>query len=170
MATQKYAWLDEIRLLKSTLKTYANEEGLVVFEYTIPRLGKRIDVVVLLRERVFILEFKSGEVTFNRQDVDQVMDYALDLKNFHQGSANRLIVPILVATESSSYSTTVKASHYDDGVYEPLMTNAEGLPWVFEMVLQQEIEMAQETVALCDWVRSRYAPTPTIIEAPRAHY
>lgn len=170
MATQKKAWMDEIRLLKSTLLPYAEEDGWVVFEYTIPRLGKRIDVVVLLRERVFILEFKAGEVAFNRQDVDQVMDYALDLKNFHQGSANRMIVPILVATESSSYSTTVTASHYDDGVYEPLMTHAEGLPTVFEMVLRHEVSMYSEAVALSDWVRSRYAPTPTIIEAASALY
>ena len=170
MATQKFAWLDEIRLLKSALLPYANEEGWVVFEYTIPRLGKRIDVVVLLRERVFILEFKAGEVTFNRQDVDQVMDYALDLKNFHQGSANRTIVPILVATESPSYSTTVMTSHYDDGVYEPLMTNAEGLSRVFELALQQEVETHQEAVSLDDWVKSRYAPTPTIIEAASALY
>ena len=170
MATQKFAWLDEIRLLKSTLQSYANEEGWVVFEYTIPRLGKRIDVVVLLRERVFILEFKAGEVTFNRQDVDQVMDYALDLKNFHQGSANRMIVPILVATESPSYSTTVMTSHYDDGIYEPMMTNAKGLTRVFELVLQQEVEMHHEAVSLADWVKSRYAPTPTIIEAASALY
>ena len=170
MATQKYAWIDEIRLLKNTLLPYVDEEGWVVFEYTIPRLGKRIDVVVLLRERVFILEFKAGEVVFNRQDVDQVMDYALDLKNFHQGSANRMIVPILVATESSSYSTMVTVSHYDDGIYEPLMTNAEGLPKVFEMVLRHEVSMDSEAVALVDWVRSRYAPTPTIIEAASALY
>ena len=168
MATQKYAWVDEINILKSSLLPYAEEDGWVVFEYTIPRLGKRIDVVVLLRERVFILEFKAGEVAFNRQDVDQVMDYALDLKNFHQGSANRMIVPILVATGSSSYSTTVTASHYDDGVYEPLLTNAEGLPKVFEMVLRHEASMDSEAVALVDWVRSRYAPTPTIIEAASA--
>ena len=78
------------------------------------------------------------------------MDYALDLKNFHQGSANRMIVPILVATESPSYSTTVMTSHYDDGIYEPLMTNAEGPPRVFEMVLHLEVETSQNAVALAD--------------------
>lgn len=170
LATQKYAWLDEISLMKSTLQPYAGEEGWIVFEYTIPRLGKRIDVVVLLRERVFVLEFKSGENTFNRQDVDQVMDYALDLKNFHQGSANRMIVPVLVATEGSAYSTTVMTSHYDDGIYEPLMTNKDGLTKVFEMVLQKKIELFDEVVSIADWVRSRYAPTPTIIEAASALY
>lgn len=159
MSTQKFAWIDEIRLLKDVLRPYAGEEGWVVFEYTIPRLGKRIDVVVLLRERVFILEFKAGQITFNRHDVDQVMDYALDLKNFHQGSAHRMIVPILVATESESYSKTVMKSHYDDGIYEPLMTNAEGLGHVFEMVLKEAVETRDEEVSLADWVRSRYSPT-----------
>lgn len=170
MSTQKSAWIEEIRLLKDVLRPYAGEEGWVVFEYTIPRLGKRIDVVVLLRERVFILEFKAGEITFNRHDVDQVMDYALDLKNFHQGSAHRMIVPILVATESTSYSKTVMKSHYDDGIYEPLMTNAEGLSHVFEMVLKEAVETGDEEVSLADWVRSRYSPTPTIIEAASALY
>ncbi len=170
MSTQKSAWIEEIRLLKDVLRPYAGEEGWVVFEYTIPRLGKRIDVVVLLRERVFILEFKAGEITFNRHDVDQVMDYALDLKNFHQGSAHRMIVPILVATQSTSYSKTVMKSHYDDGIYEPLMTNAEGLSHVFEMVLKVAVETGDEEVPLADWVRSRYSPTPTIIEAASALY
>lgn len=170
MSTQKSAWIEEIRLLKDVLRPYAGEEGWVVFEYTIPRLGKRIDVVVLLRERVFILEFKAGEITFNRHDVDQVMDYALDLKNFHQGSAHRMIVPILVATQSTSYSKTVMKSHYDDGIYEPLMTNAEGLSHVFEMVLKVAVETGDEEVSLADWVRSRYSPTPTIIEAASALY
>lgn len=169
-STQKFAWLEEISLLKNVLLPYCNEEGWVVFEYTIPRLGKRIDVVALLKERVFILEFKAGEDAFNRQDVDQVMDYALDLKNFQQGSASRIIVPILVATESLFYSTTVMTSHYDDGIYEPLMTNAEGLSKVLDMVLQQDINVGFQSVALSDWVRSRYAPTPTIIEAASSLY
>ena len=61
--------------------------------------------MVLLRERVFVVEFKAGEEEFKHQDVDQVLDYALDLKNFHQGSADRWIIPILVATEETAFST-----------------------------------------------------------------
>lgn len=169
-ATQKFAWTQEIDIMKSVLTPYADEVGQIIFEYTIPRLGKRIDVVLLLRERVFVIEFKAGEESFLHQDVDQVLDYALDLKNFHQGSADRAIVPILVATESMSYSTCCQLSHYDDGIYEPLMTNAERLADTISLVLTESLSDIQYTVSIEDWARSRYAPTPTIIEAARALY
>ena len=169
-STQKYAWEQEIQIMKKVLKPYANEWAEILFEYTIPRLGKRIDVVVLLRERVFVVEFKAGESEFLHQDVDQVLDYALDLKNFHQGSLDRYIIPILVATESDTHSTLCQLSHYDDGIYEPLLTNAEHLSELFSMVLSETIPITPHSVSIKDWARSRYAPTPTIIEAARSLY
>lgn len=168
--TQKSAWLEEIKTMKNALLPYADNKAWIIFEYTIPRLGKRIDVVVLLRERVFVIEFKAGETEFLHHDVDQVMDYALDLKNFHQGSADRMIVPVLVATESDKYSKTGQLSHYNDGIYEPLMTNATHLGDVIRMILLDNIKSISYEVALEDWARSRYAPTPTIIEAARSLY
>lgn len=169
-ATQKYAWEQEIEIMKESLMPYNDEDAWILFEYTIPRLGKRVDVVVLLRERVFVIEFKAGESEFLHNDVDQVLDYALDLKNFHQGSIDRLIVPILVATDSKQYSTTCQLSHYDDGVYEPLLTNATNLGNVIQLVLSENIQYRDYTVAINDWARSRYSPTPTIIEAARSLY
>ena len=169
-STQKFAWEQEITIMKNLLAPYSNEQAHIIFEYTIPRLGKRIDVVVLLRERVFVVEFKAGEEEFKHQDVDQVLDYALDLKNFHQGSADRWIIPILVATEETAFSTLCQPSHYDDGIYEPLLTNAAHLKDVFELVLSQPLASKQYAVSLEDWSRSRYAPTPTIIEAARSLY
>lgn len=169
-STQKYAWEQEIQIMKSVLSPYAHEPAEILFEYTIPRLGKRIDVVVLLRERVFVLEFKAGETVFLHQDVDQVMDYALDLKNFHQGSIDRYIIPILIVTESDSYSTICELSHYDDGVFEPLLTDTEHLNDIFSMVLKKNIPSQNYSVPVKDWARSRYAPTPTIIEAARSLY
>lgn len=85
-ATQKFAWEQEIVVMKQVLENYREEQGWIIFEYTIPRIGKRIDIVLLLRERVFTIEFKAGEEEIKHADVDQVLDYALDLKNFHQGS------------------------------------------------------------------------------------
>lgn len=169
-ATQKYAWEQEIEIMKESLMPYNDEDAWILFEYTIPRLGKRVDVVVLLRERVFVIEFKAGESEFLHNDVDQVLDYALDLKNFHQGSIDRLIVPILVATNSKQYSTTCQLSHYDDGVYEPLLTNATNLGNIIQLVLSENIQYRDYTVAINDWARSRYSPTPTIIEAARSLY
>ena len=169
-STQKFAWEQEITLMKEALASHSTEQGWILFEYTIPRLGKRIDVVVLLRERVFVIEFKAGEDNFLHQDVDQVLDYALDLKNFHQGSAERYIIPILVATESKQHATRCQLSHYDDGVYEPLLTDAEHLSEIFQLVLAENVPSYNYSIALCDWARSRYAPTPTIIEAARSLY
>ena len=158
-ATQKYAWEQEIEIMKESLMPYNDEDAWILFEYTIPRLGKRVDVVVLLKERVFVIEFKAGESEFLHNDVDQVLDYALDLKNFHQGSIDRLIVPILVATDSKQYSTTCQLSHYDDGVYEPLLTNATNLGNIIQLVLSENIQYRDYTVAINDWARSRYSPT-----------
>ena len=93
------AWLTEIIILKDILSKYNNENGKIVFEYDIPRLGKRIDVVLLFRGIVFCLEFKVGESKILSSDVDQVLDYALDLDNFHKYSEGRIIVPILIATK-----------------------------------------------------------------------
>ena len=169
-ATQKYAWEQEISIMKKVLVPFKNEEAWILFEYSIPRLGKRVDVVVLLRERIFVIEFKAGETDFLHQDVDQVMDYVLDLKNFHQGSNDRRIVPILVATESNQHSTVCQLSHYDDGVYEPLLTDSLHLGEIMDLVLSDNIPTGSYKVALCDWARSRYSPTPTIIEAARSLY
>ena len=169
-ATQKFAWEEEINTMKDVLRTYQNEQGWILFEYTIPRIGKRIDVVLLLRERIFAIEFKAGQEDILHADVDQVLDYALDLKNFHQGSAERMIAPILVPTENDEVSTTCTLSHYDDGVYEPMIANKVALGDVLKRVLGQEIPNKEYKVALKDWVRSRYEPTPTIVEAASALY
>lgn len=169
-ATQKFAWEEEINTMKDVLRTYQDEQGWILFEYTIPRIGKRIDVVLLLRERIFAIEFKAGQEDILHADVDQVLDYALDLKNFHQGSAERMIAPILVPTENDKVSTTCTLSHYDDGIYEPMIANKEALGDIIGRVLRQVIPHTEYKVALSDWVRSRYEPTPTIVEAASALY
>ena len=105
---QKNAWLFEIRLLKNILSNERN--GQVLFEYSIPRLGKRVDVVILLKGIVFVLEFKVGAQSFSRQDSEQVWDYALDLKNFHEASRDLIIVPVLIATNAPDSSAIQKIS------------------------------------------------------------
>lgn len=97
--TQRDAWLEQIRILKQVLAPY-RDRGSVYFEYSIPRLGRRIDVVVLIGAVVFVLEFKVGEAEFAAHAVDQVCDYALDLKNFHEASHDCVVVPILITTNA----------------------------------------------------------------------
>ena len=161
---QRNAWLYEIRLLKDMLR--AEPAGRVVFEYSIPRLGKRIDVVLLLHGIVFVLEFKVGAEEYLRQDLEQVWDYALDLKNFHEASRDLTIVPILVATDADSASVKKEVSHYDDQVFEPIFANAEALPGI----IAQFIAAYACDTDLCRWVFSRYMPTPTIIQAASSLY
>src|SRR5665647_1903939 len=86
--TQKEAWLAQIIILKEVLPPYS---GSIYFEYTIPRMGQRIDVVILIGAVIFILEFKIGEKEYSSNAIDQVMDYALDLKNFHESSHEQYI-------------------------------------------------------------------------------
>ena len=145
-----------------------NRPGYIIFEYTIPRLGKRIDVTLLMGGIVFCLEFKVGETTFTVNDKEQVWDYALDLKNFHEESANLTIVPILVATEADDTHNELIFSYYNDKVYEPIFANSGTLLPLLKEVLERENNSA--VIDPKDWIYSRYSPTPTIIQAASALY
>ena len=167
LTTTREAWRAEISILKHALEKYANQNGQIVFEYDIPRLGKRIDVVLLLDGIVFCLEFKVGESRVLEADVDQVLDYALDLKYFHKFSQDRIIVPILIATEHRRASTKIQLSAYNDDVVNPLVTGKSGISSVIAAVLN---EFPNQTPVDLNWIISPYAPTPTIIEAAKALY
>lgn len=167
LTTAREAWMSEIAIMKSVLDKYQDYDGEIIFEYDIPRLGKRIDVVVLLEGIIFCLEFKVGESQILEADVDQVLDYALDLKYFHKFSEDSLIVPILIATNYTNASTTIKDSPYDDRVANPLVTGEAGLSHLIEEVLKK---YPNEKPVDPRWIISPYAPTPTIIEAARTLY
>lgn len=167
LTTTREAWNREIAILKDILYEYSNQDGDIIFEYDIPRLGKRIDVVLLLEGIIFCLEFKVGESRILETDVDQVLDYALDLKYFHKLSRNNLIVPILIATQYQSASTELKMSVYDDRVVNPLVTGETDLSNLIVEVLKR---FPNEPAVNPNWIISPYAPTPTIIEAAKTLY
>jgi len=77
---QNRSWEQQLPILQKALNGY---NGTIFFEFSIPRMGKRIDSLVIIDNVVFVLEFKVGESKFHEFDKDQVWDYALDLKNFH---------------------------------------------------------------------------------------
>ena len=167
---QKYAWTEEIDIMKLVLQPWMNEYAEIIFEYSIPRLGKRVDIVLLLRGIVFAIEFKAGQNTYLQADMEQVMDYALDLKNFHLDSHNRIIVPILVATDAREVSHDLKFSVYNDRIYNPLMSNVDSLQKIIKKVIERENALPSKENDICNWAISRYSPTPTIIEAASALY
>ncbi len=95
--TQRGAWISEIEILREVLTPF---QGFIYFEYSIPRMGRRIDALLLIGPVIFVLEFKVGEKEFTSYAIDQVFDYALDLKNFHDTSHQEFIAPVLIATEA----------------------------------------------------------------------
>ncbi len=162
--TQRNAWVEQISILKNTLGPYA---GRIYFEYSIPRMGKRIDVVLLIESVVFVLEFKVGEKEFPVCAIDQVFDYALDLKNFHKKSHHATIVPILISTQSNVKFTTTSIESGSDGIISPILANSKILPNIIADVLRF---FNGESLDPVEWEQSQYQPTPTIIEAAMALY
>jgi hypothetical protein len=161
-ADQRDAWLAQIELLHTQLKSL---DGWVFFEFNIPRMGRRVDVILVLGSVIFALEFKVGETTHDRAAIEQVWDYALDLKNFHEASHNVVIAPILVATEAKALPAKFEADA--DNVYRPILTNSEHFRDVLELGLSVAKGSALDAQA---WARASYRPTPTIIEAARSLY
>ena len=159
---QRDAWLAQIALLHSQLKGL---DGWVFFEFNIPRMGRRVDVILVIGSVVFALEFKVGETTYDRAAIEQVWDYALDLKNFHEASHNVAIAPILVATEAKSIPVKFEADA--DKVYRPILTNADKFRETLDIGLNVAKGSALDAQA---WARASYRPTPTIIEAARSLY
>lgn len=164
--TQRDAWAAQIRLLGSVLQSYRHR-GSIYFEWEIPRLGKRIDALVLIDSILLVLEFKVGDKHFAKHAMDQVCDYALDLKNFHETSHKACIAPILVATEANQQITSVTLTVGTDKLFDPIPTNSDNLSDVIETVLAFA-DTPQLDVQ--SWERGRYRPTPTIVEAATALY
>jgi shikimate kinase len=162
--TQKHAWDEEIRILKETLIGF---KGSIYFEYSIPRMGKRVDVIVLIKSVIFVLEFKVGESEFTASAIDQVFDYAMDLKNFHSTSYDHYIAPILIATHSDSEYSTISLSHHFDKIFLPTLCN----PSLLKETLTNISEFADDDpINIKKWESGRYSPSPTIVEAALALY
>ena len=160
---QKNAWRKEIDILQDQLRSVEN--GDIAFEYTIPRMGHRIDVVCIIRGLIFLLEFKVGDSEYRKSTADQVMDYALDLKYFHELSADRYIIPISIPTEAPSVCNEV--SFMEDKISNVLKCTKDNIGLTIGSVLSS---VQDQDLSIADWINSRYAPTPTIIEAAQAMY
>lgn len=160
---QKRAWAEQIRILKFVLQNFS--EGTIYFEFSIPRMGKRADNILILNGLIFILEFKVFSKTYDNYAVDQAVDYALDLKNFHQGSHNKTIIPILVATEALDAKNEINFDNY--GISNCFRANKNNLGHIIGQIAQKHSKTAFDTN---EWIKAPYKPTPTIVEAAQALY
>jgi hypothetical protein len=161
--TQRNTWLAQIDILRSALDGI---QGEIFFEFVVPRLGRRIDVVLLIGTTIFAIEFKIGEREFKRVAIDQVWDYALDLKNFHEASHAASIAPILIVTEATE-SLSLAIERDSDGVYRPLTVTPAYLRAAIDAVV---VHARGPEIDSKHWAAARYHPTPTIIEAARSLY
>src|SRR5258706_15902683 len=162
--SQRDAWLEEIKILQKVLIRF---QGSIYFEYSIPRMGKRIDVVLLIGPVIFVLEFKIGEKEFTSHAIDQVYDYALDLKNFHESSRDHLITPILIATKANGIKPVLSLAPQNDKLLYPIRSNVN----LLDQVIADVLNFAKGTnLDATEWEQGRYHPTPTIIEAATALY
>lgn len=163
--TQNRAWEIQIKTLKEVLKGF---QGELFFEFSIPRMGKRVDVLLIIQDVIFVIEFKVGEKKYNRFDIEQVWDYALDLKNFHQPSHKAIMVPILVATDAESSNLLLSTTSHDDNLFNPLLSNSQQL----RGAIRTSLEYCSDHLSVDseNYSSGRYAPTPTIVEAALSLY
>lgn len=160
---QKNAWLKQIIILKEQLQTF--ETGHLFFEFSIPRMGKRVDNVLIINDLIFVLEFKIGDTSYQKHAIEQVIDYALDLKNFHEGSHKAKLIPILISTRAPARENVLE--RYQDNLYAPLFANETNLSEIISLCIEAS---ASGLIEPNNWAASRYKPTPTIIEAAQALY
>ena len=162
--TQREAWLQQAEILQRVLRPHA---GAIYLEFTIPRMGRRIDALVLIGPVIFVLEFKVGEQGFLGPDLDQVVDYALDLHNFHEGSHEAYVAPVLISTRARRERLRLPDACPTDRLFPVSRTNAEGLAGAIEAILSL---VTAPDIRIPQWEESGYRPTPTIIEATLALY
>lgn len=160
---QKNTWKREIEILKRELSYF--ESGHILFEYTIPRIGNRVDNVFIYKGIIFLLEFKVGEKTYPNYAIEQVTDYALDLNSFHKESHNKLLVPILVSTEATEESQEIKEIRKN--ILETYCCNELNIHNYIQEIVENYNKYEFNPI---EWVNSIYMPTPTIIQAAQVLY
>ena len=156
--SQQNAWERQITILKSQL---AELTGYIYFEFSIPRMGKRVDNIVILEDKIFLLEFKIGSEQYDKHAIDQVIDYALDLRNFHEGSHYANLIPVLIAEKAPIFENNFQRA---ENLEQAILLNAQNLNKFFKYYDSNSL------MDVAAWEQSSYKPTPTIIEAAQALY
>ncbi len=159
---QKNAWLKQIDFLKSSLKDI---QGNIYFEFSIPRMGKRVDIILITNNSIFVIEFKVGGTHYTKDAQYQTIDYCLDLKNFHEGSHDKTIIPILVATKAANATYDIQSAIL---LEHCVLCNTDNFESTLKTILATQT--APQHINVMDWENSTYKPTPTIIEAAQALY
>ena len=171
---QTPAWQEQLKALRSACvwlssRHPASSSWSLLLEYPIPRRQKRIDTVILSAQHIYCLEFKTGSQKLPQSALNQVEDYALDLRDFHAASLDREIVPAVVCRQVGA-GGNILAERTDtapDIVKTPVVCDYDGLG---QFLLNHETLTESVTAAIDPhaWDHSAYKPVPTILEAAEA--
>ena len=157
---QKNAWIKQIEIFKNQL---VGLQGFIYFEFAIPRMGKRVDNIIIIEDSIFVIEFKIGDGNYQKHAISQVIDYTLDLRNFHAGSHDSKLIPVLIATNALETSFKInEVLEFNDAA----KCNKDGI----KNTLQVFINPEGKRIDVEKWEHSAYKPTPTIVEAAQALY
>lgn len=156
---QVRAWKDCFQVLVDQLptiaETYPNFD--IVFEYCLPyESGRRPDVLLISNEQVIVLEFKQNFRVIHA-DIDQAAAYARDIREYHYESRNRKVSAILVLTHADESAADVDTATGVLVATKSTLTSA----------LLSVIEKKNTKTDIAQWLRSRYEPLPTIVEAAK---
>lgn len=158
---QRNTWLKQINILQKILQPLT---GYIFFEFAIPRMGKRVDNIVIIGDSIFVIEFKMGAQHYEKYAINQVIDYCLDLKNFHKGSHFAHLIPILIAENAPDICFDgfdwQKINHFQAAITLNLNNLA-------DFLAQYNNHHYFDVIT---WANSPYQPTPTIVEASQALY
>lgn len=159
-----YAWQEEISVMQNSLKGI---DGHIHFEFVIPRMGKRVDVLLVIQNIIFVIEFKVGSSLYDASSVTQLIDYTLDLKNFHEGSHHQIICPILISTGAEDSNFNI--NYEENNIFETVLSNGLNLNNVINYVIDNAANKTPN-INHDEWLKATYKPTPNIIEAAQALY
>lgn len=162
---QNFSWREEVEILQQQLADFST--GDIFFEYTIPRVGKRVDVVVIITGVIFLIEFKVGAKTYDAAAKTQIIDYALNLNDFHAASHGAQIVPILLASDAPDVEIPNHRHEIRDHITEIVLCNRHTLN---KAICQGLAYFTPKELNAIEWSKAPYQPTPTIIEAAQALY
>jgi hypothetical protein len=163
-AAQRRAWLWQIEVLRDALAALP-PGWRVVLEYPLVRLGRRLDCVIVSDRALFVIEFKHSHTGFTESAREQVLDYALDLRDFHAGCRRALLFPVLVA--ASGRPARVQFSLLPRGVTSVFDCLPAGLGGLLQELVAP---LPAGDIDVAGWARAAYRPVPTIIEAAQAVY
>ncbi len=154
------AWRKQIQILKKQLQ---NIEGKIYFEFAIPRMGKRVDNIIIVNDVAFIVEFKVGDGGYEKHAIEQVIDYTIDLQNFHEGSHQIKLIPVLVATNAKEFNEPIENILAYNSSAKANQANLKN-------IINQFVNSSEQAIDVDYWETSIYKPTPTIVEAAQALY